>query len=294
MTLVQLRHLLSIADTGSFTRSASQLHITQPALSRSIKALELELGELLFDRIGKHTELTPFGAVALQRARMLVAEADELVASGRERQAGRAGRVRVGMGSGPGAVLAGPLLKTMASRYPAVRIEIARGQTDRLVGALRERQLDALVVDARSLPVSADLHVTDLVEMRGTFLCRSVHPLTRARGPIRFDAICRFPIASTPLSDEIARALVERYGPRAHPDECVSLRNDDLRTLVGVALETDAVLIAIRAAAPELVELPMKPAFNVPARFGVVTLAGRSEVPAMRLVRELVRRFLHD
>ena len=44
MTLVQLRHLLSLAQTGSFSKSAGALFLTQPALSRSIRALEAELG----------------------------------------------------------------------------------------------------------------------------------------------------------------------------------------------------------------------------------------------------------
>ena len=61
MTLVQLRHLASLAQTGSFRRSAEALFLTQPALSRSIQALEEELGQRLFDRIGWRSELTPFG-----------------------------------------------------------------------------------------------------------------------------------------------------------------------------------------------------------------------------------------
>ena len=59
MTLVQLRHLLSVAQTGSFSKSATALFLTQPALSRSIGALEAELGQPLFDRIGRHSELDP-------------------------------------------------------------------------------------------------------------------------------------------------------------------------------------------------------------------------------------------
>ncbi|MFZ9322024.1 MAG: LysR family transcriptional regulator, partial [Hylemonella sp.] len=50
MTLAQLRHLLSLAETGSFSKSSKALFLTQPALSRSIQALEEELGLPLFDR----------------------------------------------------------------------------------------------------------------------------------------------------------------------------------------------------------------------------------------------------
>jgi DNA-binding transcriptional LysR family regulator len=103
MTLVQLRHLLSLARTGSFSKSAGVLFITQPALSRSIRALETELGQPLFDRIGRHSELTPFGRDALERARELVLAADELRERGRLAGDGQEGVLRIGMGSGPGA-----------------------------------------------------------------------------------------------------------------------------------------------------------------------------------------------
>lgn len=294
MTLVQLRHLISLAQSGSFTRSAEALFLTQPALSRSIRALEDELGQPLFDRVGRRSVLTPFGVEALRRARQLVFDADELAGSGRQMRAGRSGTVRIGLGSGPGAMLMTPLLLTMAKSHPAIHLDIARGHTDVLTRRLRERELDALVVDARSLSPAADLRVASLVEMRGAFMVRDGHPLTRWKGTLRFDALRQFPIASTPLSDEVARTLVERYGPAAHPTECVTLRCEEIPSLVEVVRRSDAVLLAIRAAAPDLVELPLKPAMNATARFGIVTLARRAEPPALPIVRKLVTELMSE
>lgn len=294
MTLVQLRHLISLAKSGSFTRSAEALFLTQPALSRSIRALEEELGQPLFDRVGRRSVLTPFGEQALQRAQQLVFDADELGSSGRQMSAGRAGTVRIGLGSGPGAMLMTPLLKTMATLHTEVHVEIARGHTDVLTRRLRERELDMLVVDARSLPPATDLRVANLVEMRGAFMVRPDHPLTRWKGTLRFDTLRQYPIASTPLSDEVARILVERYGPAAHPGECVSLRCEEISSLVEVARHSDAVLIAIRAAAPDLSELVLKPAMNATARFGIVTLARRAEPPALPIVRKLVTELMSE
>jgi DNA-binding transcriptional LysR family regulator len=294
MTLVQLRHLISLAETGSFTRSAQALFLTQPALSRSIRALEEELGQPLFDRIGRRSLLTPFGEEALQRARQLVADAEDLARSGRQMESGQTGVIRVGLGAGPGAMLMTPLLRTMAQSHPKVHVDITRGDTDKLVTALRERELDALVVDARALLPAPDLQVSHLVEMRGAFMVRQGHPLTQAKGPVRFTAVRQFPIASTPLSDEVARTLVERYGAEAHPWACVTLRCGEISSLVQVAQDSDAVLIAIRAAAPDLVELTLKPALNATARFGVVTLARRAEPPALAILRKLVAHLMSD
>ena len=102
MTLVQLKHLIELASRGSFSQSASKLFITQPALSRSIKALEDELGQSLFDRIGRKNKLTHFGQHFVQRARGLVDEANELRQTSAQFQKGDIGQFRVGMGSGPG------------------------------------------------------------------------------------------------------------------------------------------------------------------------------------------------
>lgn len=294
MTLVQLRHLIALADAASFTRAADAVFLTQPAFSRSIRALEDELGQPLFDRVGKRTELTPFGREIAQRARQIVFDADELSSSGRSMGAGRAGALRVGMSSGPGAMLMTALGHEMATRHPSVRLTIARGHTAVLVQALRERELDALVLDIRAMPPGPDLRVSEVVDMRGAFLCRPGHPLTRWKGALRFAALRQYPIASTPLSDEVARHLVERYGPQAHPQECVTLRCEEVASLVEVARDSDTVVLAIRAAAPDFVELPVKPAIALPAQFGLVTLAARAEAPALAIVRDLMRRRMRD
>ena len=294
MTLVHLRHLISLAQTCSFSKSAVALCLTQPALSRSIRALEAELGQALFDRIGRHSEVTPFGREVVQRARQLVHAADDLRESGQQLTRGMAGSLRIGLGSGPGAMLMTPLLMHMAKHHPQLHLEISRGRTELLERSLRERALDALVVDARSLAPAADLRTTETHEMRGSFLCRRGHPLARQRGGVRFDQLRAFPIASTPLSDEVARVLVERYGPEAHPQRCVTLHCEELPSLVELTRHTDTVLIAIRAAGADLVELAMVPALNATARFSIVTLAGRSEAPALPIVRELMRGLLRD
>ena len=294
VTLVQLRHLIALAEQASFTRAAQSVFLTQSAFSRSVRALEDQLGQPLFDRIGKRTELTPFGHEVLQRARHVVFDADELSSSGRMMQTGRAGSIRIGLGSGPGAMLMTPLLKEMATRHPSTRVTVMRGDTALLVQALRERRVDALAIDVRSLVPASDLDVAVLTEMRGAVMCRPGHPLTRWKGSLRFATLSQYPIASTPLSEEIARLLVERYGPEAHPSNCVTLRCEELSSLIEVVRNSDAVLVAIRRCAPDLVELPIKPALSAPARFGLVTLVGRAAAPALPIVRELMERLMHD
>jgi DNA-binding transcriptional LysR family regulator len=293
MTLVQLKHLIELANSGSFSQSALKLFLTQPALSRSIKALEDELGQALFDRIGRKNELTPFGQHIVQRARVLVDEANELRLTSLQLQKGEIGQFRVGMGSGPGAMLMTPLLKLMAKEHPQGHIDISRGSTTLLVQALRDRQLDALVLDIRSLQPASDLKVEALQEMKGTFMCRKQHPLAKKRS-VTFDMLMNYPIASTPLSDEVARILMERFGPGGHPDNMVNLRCEEISSLLDVVRHSDAIVLTIRASAPDLVELAVTPTLNTKARFGLVTIAGRTEPPLLPKVRALMDSIMKD
>lgn len=296
MTLVQLRHFVALAEAGSFNRAAAQVFLTQPALSRSIKALEDEWGSPLFDRVGRRVALTPFGREALPRARALLEDADELEHSGTRLRQNRTGVLRVGMGSGAGAMLMTPLLMEVAQHHHGLRVEVARGRTELLVQALRAHQLDALVVDARSLLPDVDLKAEFVHEMPGAFMVRPRHPLLRGRRQPRaglsFEALRSYPIASTPLSDEVARILIERYGPMANPALCVTLRCEEISSLVEVTLRTDTILLAVRGAGHQLVELQLDPPLASSARFGLVTLARRTEHPGVALVRQLMDRHM--
>jgi DNA-binding transcriptional LysR family regulator len=293
MTLVQLRHLIQLATSGSFSQSAIKLHLTQPALSRSIKALEDELGQPLFDRVGRKNELTAFGLHIVQRARVLVDEANELRQTSAQLKKGELGQLRIGLGSGPGAMLMTPLMLLMATDYPKAHLDISRGSTTLLVQALRERLLDALILDVRSLQPSADLKVEALQEMTGAFMCRPGHPLAK-KGGVTFAELRRYPVASTPLSDEVARILIERFGPDAHPDRLVNLRSEEISSLLDVVRSSNAVVLTIRAAAPDLIELPMSPPLNAKARFGLVTIASRTAPPLLDKVRALMQAILRD
>src|SRR6478672_11839932 len=110
MNLQQIDHLLALAETGSFSRASEKVHLSQPALSRSIRMLEEELGMQLVDRIGKRNELTPFGAMVLARAKRISMEAHELKRSAALLNDGLSGSVKLGLGGAPSALFSAPLL----------------------------------------------------------------------------------------------------------------------------------------------------------------------------------------
>ena len=299
MNLRQLAHLTALAEQGSFSRAAERLHLTQSALSRSLQTLEDELGARLIDRAGKRSTLTPLGEAVLARARRITLEAAEIQRSAELLRQGEAGTIRVGLGSGPGALLMTPLLSHVAARYPEVRVAIARGSTELQVHQLRQRELDALVIDARRIAPAADLVIEPLTELRGGFVCRAAHPLAQ-RDDVTFDELMRYPVATTPLSDEVARIFVAHYGPGADPARMAALVCEDVGSLLDAVRQTDAVFLGVVAAARagieagRLTELRMAPSFTGGARFAYVRLAGRTEAPVMQVLRRFVAERLRD
>lgn len=292
MTLVQLRHFVVLAERGAFVQAAKALYLTQPALTRSIQGLEDELGGRLFDRLGRRIALTPFGHEVLQRARRLVADAEALKQAGKGLHAGLIGTLRIGLSSGPGALLSTPLMLHMGEHHPKLQLQISRGNTGVLVDALRDQRLDAAVLDVRSVRPAADLEIAQTFELAAGFLVRPDHPLRQLGRPVSLDEVLAYPVASTPLSDEVARMLIGRYGPQANPDDMVTLRSDETLTIVEVARRSHAIVLTAHAAAEGLVPLDMAPALDATARFGLVTLSRRQEAPALRILREWLAGWL--
>jgi LysR family hydrogen peroxide-inducible transcriptional activator len=79
MEIYQLRYFIAVSEEGSFTKAASRLHISQPSLSQQVMNLEEELSQKLFHRLGRRVTLTDPGHILLQRARDIIAEADETI-----------------------------------------------------------------------------------------------------------------------------------------------------------------------------------------------------------------------
>ncbi|MEX5746159.1 LysR family transcriptional regulator [Massilia sp. X63] len=295
MNTKQLEHFLAVADTRSVSRAAERLFITQSALSRSIQALEQDLGARLFDRIGKRIELTPLGAQLLARAARLVRDVEELQRSVDIFRQGEGGALRIGLGSGAAAMLTVPLLRQMGERHPQVRVAITRGPLDLQLMQLRAGQLDALVADARGVTPAPDLVAEPIGELRTCFACRPAHPLA-AGGSVTLAQVLAWPVASTPLSSEVARLLVTLYGQDAMPERMLTLQSEDMASLVEAVAQSDAIFLGLAAAARAggLAELVLDPPLEAGARFACVSLAGRTEAPLMAEFRRFARARLNE
>ena len=253
VTITQLRHFIALAESGSFTRAADSTQRSQAAFSRSISVLEDNLGVALIERVGHQNNLTGIGRTVLEHARQLVAQADELDQVVKHHTSGEAGVVRIGLGATPSALLSQPLLHLAAHHANGMKIQLHRGAQEMQIVALRERRLDALVIDLRSLPPArSDLVASKICALPIGLLCRPEHPLTQVRA-LQIKDLLNYPIAGTSVGGAFAQVIVERLGPLAHPDSFFTLQSEDIAELLHTVRTSNTIFAG--AIAPALSDI---------------------------------------
>jgi DNA-binding transcriptional LysR family regulator len=120
----QLRTFVLIADAGGLARAADRLHLSQPAASRQIQALEAEFGVPLFDRIGRRIQLTSEGEDLLRRCRRLLQDADSIGERARALKGGQTGILRVGATPQVIEGTLAPFLTEHRKRHPGVEVHL--------------------------------------------------------------------------------------------------------------------------------------------------------------------------
>lgn len=143
MDLRQLRYFVAVAEAGNISRAAKQIYLTQPALSRQIKALEEEIGHCLLERQAHSIRLTAVGESLLHEARDLLRHADQVLE--RVRATGQGVRLRVGYAPSLAAGLLSPAVEQFTQAHPDARVELFDLSTAEMLAGLAAETLDVAV-----------------------------------------------------------------------------------------------------------------------------------------------------
>jgi len=146
MELRQLRYFVAVAETLNFGRAAARLHMSQPPLSRQIKAFETELGTTLFARTSRGVRLSAAGSALLVDARRLLRDADAIAAGAHALGRGEIGSVRLGFISTASYNVLPRVLPEFHRRRPGVRLHLQEATSDAQAAMLREGELDVALV----------------------------------------------------------------------------------------------------------------------------------------------------
>jgi DNA-binding transcriptional LysR family regulator len=195
--LWQLRYFLAVAEQLHFGRAAAALHISQPPLSRAIRALEQRLGVVLFARSRRRVELTPEGTRLLGEARRMLGQLERTVQEVRGMARGEEGRLRIGFVSlADYGVLPG-LLKAFKSARPGIALALREMLSPEQAAALAAGELDfGLLLP----PVSDAEPLEHLVVQRERFVVAlpSSHRLAAGKGKLALSALAGEPFVMVP------------------------------------------------------------------------------------------------
>jgi DNA-binding transcriptional LysR family regulator len=143
MELRQLQLFLAAAEEGSITAAAKRMHLTQPALSRQVKALEEELGVELFTRGAHSVNLTPAGTTLLEEGRKLLERAERVVKQVRATAEGEP--LRIGYAPSLAGSLLGHALERFSQIHPRVRVQLSDCSSAEMRDGLIQGHLDVVV-----------------------------------------------------------------------------------------------------------------------------------------------------
>lgn len=233
MKLNQIRDVVAIAERGSLRSAARHLGVTQPALTRSIRDLEHELGATLFERKATGMALTAIGNAFVRRATSIQKELDRVRSEVEQLKGHRVGSVSVGLSTVSHVALLSRVIGPFERRHPEVRLRIVEG----LFPAM-ERDLQDGVIDFYVGPLGGDNHPPELVVERlfdnqRMVFCRPGHPLANATSIAEL-AHARWVTGALTLNSEDELApIFERYGLPA-PDIAVN-GHTSLSTVISAA-----------------------------------------------------------
>jgi LysR family hydrogen peroxide-inducible transcriptional activator len=179
MNLRDLKYLVALADHRHFGKAAAACFVSQPTLSTQIRKLEEELGLPLVERAPRKVMLTPAGVDAAARARVIVAEVEQMKEAARRSRDPEAGAVRLGIFPTLGPYLLPHVIPRIRERFPQLELLLVEEKSDVLLARLREGKLDAALL---ALPVLDDqLHTEFLFEEPFLLAVSAQHPLANRR-----------------------------------------------------------------------------------------------------------------
>jgi DNA-binding transcriptional LysR family regulator len=229
LDLRKLHHFGVLAERLNYVRAAEVLGITQPTLSRSIQALERQLGARLFDRDRGGVALTPQGRLVAERARSMLAEADDLESHMRRYGSAQSGRIRFGMAPMPARALLTQALADRLEHSPSVTNEVVVRDVESLWAMLNAGDIEFFISPERPLRDLTAVRAEVLGIFPLSVIVRHDHPLLQEPNAGQFPLI-RSSWTGTAIPPEIQSRVL------GNPNVI-----EDSGTLAALAMRTNAL-----------------------------------------------------
>jgi len=288
MELRHLRYFQAVAEDLSFSRAARRLHIAQPALSRAIRQLEVDLGASVFHRTRHQVRLTPAGAVLLRETALVLEHLEDSIRRVRRTAAGEEGELRLGYIGPPTQPFLGRLLGEYRKRYPLVAIHLEERTPERVWEMVAKRRLSAAITRPVITHEALGLRTVVLQQERLGIVVPSTHSFAK-RKSVSWTALAREPLIvlarreGMGLHDAVI-AGCRRAGviPRlAHTPSLIGTVMTYVEAGAGIGVVTESVVGPI----PALRFILLKPIQSVPL---VLVWHEDEDAPPVQRFRELL------
>jgi len=288
----QLRAFVALAEQRSFTRAAAQVHLSQPAFSALIRALEDSLNARLFDRSTRSVELTAEGRLFEASARQLLGDFGAAVGNLRDHLQLRTGRVSLAALPSLAAGWLPAILAEYRQTWPGVDISLHDSLSDDCIDLLRGGRVDFAL--ASTGPHSAGLQTEVLCSDGFHLVCRKDHPLAKRRAAdIKLKDLAPYPFVHLARNSSVRQQL----DAALHPMQLNTvLEVEHLATVAGMVeaglgISVVPALTLFHFERPALVTRPLKLA-GLKRRIYVVQREGESLSVAAQAMRQLIVRRL--
>lgn len=288
--LKSLTHLIALARRLNYARAAEDLGISQSALTRSIQALEKQLGMRLFDRDRSGVALTPQGQLAVERSAVLLADAEDVERHLVQAAGAEAGRVRFGMAPLPASALLPLIISERVGTSPEVTHEVMVRDADALWELLLLGEIEFFVTNEGFEFDNPRPRMETLGHFPVGGIVRADHPLLGDPSPDAKFPVVRSSWTGLPLPEAIHTRML------GSPNVI-----EDFGTLAKIAISSDAIWFSSPYAVPQelsegrLTELP-GPDDDWPrdVRIAMYTLERRSQSPWAQSIKHSLRNHIRD
>ena len=284
-----LRHATALASEGSFAKAARSLHLSQPALSRSIQDLERRAGAPLFERSRSGITPTETGRLFLRHAAEVLVSAGDMSREMDLVKGLETGELVIGAGIFPGRLFMDHALACLLKPGSTARIRVVQDHAAGIVARLRRREIDVGVADASYIGTSTDIQIRDLSAHQGRLVVRPGHPLERTK-KFQLADVMAYPLVTTAAAHTRMAALNQAHpAPQQNTIHLLgrwipAITVEDVTLMKQIVAATDAVtllsayLVQDEVADGRLVVLP----FAMPwlkISFSILHLAHRTLPP---------------
>lgn len=243
-----LLHIMAVAGHRHFGRAAAAVHLTQPALTRSIQAAERSLGVRLFDRSRSGVEPTLYGRLVVERGERALAEIRELEREISRRRGLAAGNLAVSMAPYPGALSGQRAVARLLAEHPGITCRVQVGDWMRVTRDVIHGVIDVGVADVGDAAGHPELRVEPLCTRPLFFVCRPGHRLL-SRKRLAVADLAEYAWASTRAPSRMRGFLPDPPGRAgswdARSGDFIPAIETDLMTDFSVlARESDALVVA--------------------------------------------------